>query len=260
MEWGKVVSCRARFSLLAAALVLSCASLAAAFEGASVGRQPASPSRIVLGFVGGFVRHDNARHSTVQLAERIRESFASDASDVHVQVFENRHRRAAFETITRLLDCNHDGKLSAAEKARAQIILYGHSWGASAAVALARDLNRAGIPVLLTVQIDSIAKPGQNDSLIPPNVAEAVNFYQPHGLLHGRPEIKAADASRTKILGNYLFDYKRNPVQCDMSWMNRTFMLDHIESECDRTLWTRVESLVRQRLDGPSGPVAEIAH
>ena len=77
-----------------------------------------------------------------------------------------------------LLDTNHDGVLSADEKSRARIILFGHSWGAAAAVMLARDLRREGIPVLLTVQVDSVAKMWQNDSIIPDNVAEAVNFYQ----------------------------------------------------------------------------------
>ena len=64
----------------------------------------------------------------------------------------------AYDTIIRLLDANHDGVLSSEEKARARIILYGHSWGASAAVLLARDLRRQGVPVLLTVQVDSVAK------------------------------------------------------------------------------------------------------
>ena len=50
---------------------------------------------------------------------------------------------------------------------------------------LARALEKDGIPVLLTVQVDSVAKLGKNDTTIPANVAQAANFYQPHGLVHG---------------------------------------------------------------------------
>jgi len=80
------------------------------------------------------------------------------------------------------------------ERSSARIILYGHSWGASEAINLARSLQKDGIPVLLTIQIDSIPKIGQNDRWIPANVAQAVNFYQRDGLLHGRRRILAEDA------------------------------------------------------------------
>src|ERR1700692_298132 len=164
----------------------------------------APPANIVIGFVGGFVGHDNQHHGPVQLAQRIRPEFAKDT---YVRVFENRRRKRAYDTIVQLLDTNGDGILSAEEKARARIVLFGQSWGASAAVLLARDLRRQGVPVLLTVQVDSVAKLWQKDSVIPDNVAQAVNFYQPHGFIHGRSRITAADSTKTEILGNYLTDY-----------------------------------------------------
>ena len=105
----------------------------------------AVPSNIVIGFVGGFVGHDNLHHGPVQLAEQIRRTVPKDT---YIRVFENRRRKQAYEAIVRLLDTNHDGVLSGQEKARARIILFGHSWGASAAVLLARDLRREGVPVL----------------------------------------------------------------------------------------------------------------
>lgn len=206
----------------------------------------APPCNIVIGFVGGFVRHDDFRHAPVQLAERIRNGFAQDT---YVEVFENRHRKKALKTLLGLLDADHDGTLSEDEKAHAHIVLFGHSWGAAAAVLLARDLERRGISVLLTVQVDSVAKLWQNDSVIPANVAEAVNFYQPHGLLHGRSQITAADPSHTQILGNYLTDYRKTPVQCPAgaSWFDH-LTPSHAQSECDPRLWSQVEELVRQRL------------
>jgi hypothetical protein len=133
-----------------------------------------APSNIVIGFVGGFVRHDNAHHGPVQLAQRLQQAFPNGT---YVRVFENRRRKLAYYNVIHLLDTNRDGVLSDEEKTRARIILFGHSWGASAAVMLARELRSQGIPVSLTVQVDSVAKIWQNDSIIPDNVAEAVNFY-----------------------------------------------------------------------------------
>lgn len=243
--------------LVAAVLTFPAAApLFAAADGAVIGRPQAPVSYILVGFAGGFVRHDNPHHGPVQLAQRIQQNLPKDA---YIQVFENRHRKTAYKTILRLLDSDHDGVLSNEEKARARIILFGHSWGASAVVLLARELNRAGIPVLLTVQVDSVAKPWQSDGVIPENVAAAVNFYQPHGLIHGRQQITAADDSKTQILGNYRFDYRKEPVQCQgSSWFNRTFTPSHMQSECDPHLWSQVESLVRQRMEPPLSSVAAL--
>ena len=222
-------------------------TLSRALDGASVSSQTASPpANIVIGFVGGFVNHDNPHHGPVQLAQRIRRSLPQGT---FIQVFENRRRKSAYDAIVRLLDLNHDGILSAEEKGRARIVLFGQSWGASSAVLLARDLRREGVPVLLTVQVDSVAKLWQNDSVIPDNVAEAINFYQPHGLVHGREQILAADPTRTDILGNYRMDYRKDPVSCPQaSWFDRVITPSHMQSECDARLWSRIEEMVRQRL------------
>ena len=80
------------------------------------------------------------------------------------------------------------GRYPSEEKHNARIVIFGHSWGASETVTLARKLERDGIPVLLTIQVDSVAKIGQNDALIPANVGQAINFYQPDGIVHGRPQ------------------------------------------------------------------------
>jgi hypothetical protein len=42
--------------------------------------------------------------------------------------------------------------------------------------------------------------------VIPSNVAEAVNFYQPRGIVRGRRVIRAADPERTHTLGNFWID------------------------------------------------------
>jgi hypothetical protein len=212
-----------------------------------VDHPPPTPSYILVGFVGGFVRHTNPHHGPVELAERIRRIFPNDS---FVQVFENRHRKTAYKTILRLLDRDRDGTLTDAEKRQARIILFGQSWGGAAVVLLARDLGREGVPVLLTVQVDSVAKPWQKDRIIPENVSAAVNVYQTRGIIHGQPEIAAADSVRTQILGNYRFDYKQSPVQCvGLSWYDRVFTPGHAQSECDPHLWSQVEALMRERID-----------
>ncbi len=205
-----------------------------------------APSNIVIGFVGGFVNSNNQHHGPVLLAQRIRRN---SPQGTFVRVFENRRRKQAYQLIMHLLDVDHDGVLSAEEKARARIILFGHSWGAASAVLLARDLRQRGIPVALTVQVDSVAKLWQNDSVIPDNVEEAVNFYQTQGFVHGRRVITAADPAKTEILGNYLVDYKKNPVQCpEASWWDRIITPGHMQSECDPRLWSNIENIVRQRI------------
>jgi pimeloyl-ACP methyl ester carboxylesterase len=207
---------------------------------------PSGSPIILIGFVGGFVHHDDRVHTEVQLVDRLREEYASG---VYGETFENHHGKEAMKSVLRLLDVDGDGTLSAEEKRNARIILFGHSWGASEAVHLARELGKMGVPVLLTVQVDSVRKFGENDSVIPANVAQAVNFYQLDGFLHGEAEIRAADPARTHILGNFRFDYKSKPLSCGQyPWWDRAFMKPHIQIECDPHVWNEVETLIRSNL------------
>jgi hypothetical protein len=206
----------------------------------------AGPPAMVIGFVGGFVKHDNAIHSTVQVVKHLRKQYAAG---VYVEAFENRHREKAYQEIRRRLDRNHDGTLSTEEKRNARIVIFGHSWGASETVTLARKLERDGIPVLLTIQVDSVSKIGQNDRVIPANVGQAINFYQPDGIVHGRPAIRAADPARTEIVGNFRFDYKANPISCEgYPWFDRVLVKAHTEIECDPKVWNQVEELIYSKL------------
>jgi hypothetical protein len=205
---------------------------------------------IVIGFLGGFVKHDNLVHSGVQVAARLREDYRST---VYVGAFENHRGEQAHAAVLKLLDGNNDGVLSADEKRNARIIIYGISWGGSQTVNLARSLESDGIPVLLTIQVDSVSKLGENDETIPSNVSEAINFYQPDGLLHGRPQIRAEDANRTRIIGNVRYDYKETPIRCEQyPWFARVFTKTHIQIECDPQVWNRVESLIRSKLPPPT--------
>jgi hypothetical protein len=202
---------------------------------------------LVIGFVGGRIASDNNIHQEVQFANRLRKEYPKDLA---VDVFANHSGPRAHQAILRLLDTDNNGALSADEKAQARIILYGHSWGASEAVTTARALERDGIPVLLTIQVDSVSKRGEDDGLIPANVAQAINLYELDGFLHGRAQIVAADPLRTRILGNFKFDYKTKSANCkDYPWFARLFMRPHIEMESDPKVWSRVESLIRSKMN-----------
>ena len=204
------------------------------------------PPAMVIGFVGGFVKHNASAHSTVQVVDHLRNEYPAG---VYVEAFENHRRQDAYREILRRLDLNKDGTLSTEEKRNARIIIFGHSWGASETVTLARKLEKDGIPVLLTIQVDSVSKIGQNDSVIPANVGQAVNFYQPDGIIHGRPQIRAADPARTEIVGNFRFDYKTNPISCEgYPWFDRVLVKAHTEIECDPKVWDQVESLIYSKL------------
>ncbi len=196
--------------------------------------------------MGGMVRRDSPFRNEVRLAAKLREEYSNNA---FVDTYENAHWKDAREKILALLDTDHDGKLSEEEKQKAHIILFGHSWGASATVTLARDLRELGIPVLLTVQVDSVQKMGQKDDVIPSNVAEAMNFFQPDGMLHGRRLIRAEDPSKTRILGNRAVSYKHASLSCKgYPWHQRVFAREHMYIECDPQVWSQIESLIRSKL------------
>jgi hypothetical protein len=245
--------CASIFSLVAI-LVLSQAvpaqgarpPLGAPNPSAPASTESAMPPVIVIGFVGGFIRHDDPVHSEVQLAARLRKAYPSG---VDVETFESYHGESARKKILSLLDTNHDGTLTPAEKQNARIILYGHSWGASEAIDVARELKNDGIPVLLTIQVDSISKFHENDAVIPANVAQAANFYQPDGFVHGQSAIRAADPARTKIIGNFRFNYKASPYACnEYPWYDRILVKPHTQIECDPNVWKQAEALIRADL------------
>src|SRR5579862_8771393 len=212
------------------------------------------PRAIVIGFMGGNVAPDDIIRNELIMSDRLRASYPQG---VYFEVFENRRLEAAHEKILQLLGVVPGRVSQPAGKSPEQIILYGHSWGASAVVTLADELRKDGVPVTLTVQVDSIEKKGQQDGVIPSNVVRAVNFYQPDGFLHGRTEIRAADPSVTQILGNFRITYKDIPPECSAyPWYERKFIKTHIAIECDPRLWNRIEGLIRDSLGQPANETA----
>jgi hypothetical protein len=244
--------------IFAAAVGLVCPEHAVAQ--AQLAHTDAHPSpALVIAFVGGFVHSDDGRHSEVQIARELQSSYGHD---VKVEILRNRERERAHKLV--LTWWNHKVRGERADESNhAPLILFGHSWGASAVVSLARELQRDGIPVSLTIQVDSVRKNGEDDSTIPANVSEAINFYQPDGLVRGRSKIMAEDPSRTKILGNLRFKYQEEPAECRAyPWYDRLFFKGHTAIECDPRVWSEIETLIRRRLPSsptpPQGPVGAV--
>ena len=110
-------------------------------------------------------------------------------------------------------------------------------------VKLARQLQKLDIPVLLTVQIDSI---GRGDAVIPTNVKRAANLYQKNGwFVRGEAPIRAEDPAKTEILGNFKFDYKNKKVDLSgVPWHKKIFRLAHSRMNVDPDVWSKVEELI----------------
>lgn len=229
----------------------SASALTAATDLSSDAKRSVGPHRrlIVVGFVGGRVRANDGTHREVQLSRSLREDHGSLLDSF---IFSNRDGNRALRTILKTLDRDQDGILSEREKLGARIVLYGHSWGASQAITLARRLNQLEIPVLLTIQVDSVRKPRQNDHNIPANVQDAVNFYQNEGLLRGRSRIISANPEKTNVLGNFQMSYRNRRVSCaGYPWYAQLFMHRHIQIENDPVVWARVEAMIVERIGQP---------
>ena len=210
----------------------------------------------MIGFVGGFVRHDDGRHPEVRFAELLREKYPAV---LHAELFSNHDGKKALRRVLQLLGTDGHGALTARDKQLASIIIYGHSWGGSQAVTSARQLGQQGVPVLLTIQVDSVHKPGHYDAVIPPNVRNAINFCQTKGLIHGRSSIRAADSRHTNIIGNFQMTYQDRRINCDnYPWITGHLNKPHHEIENDPLVWEQIASMIDSELSKSTGQVQRV--
>jgi hypothetical protein len=192
-------------------------------------------SCLVIGFLGGFEPWNDPHRGIRKVALDLR-SLAIPG--LYVETIENHRRKLALKLIERSMnaDANH----------RIRVILYGQSWGGAAVVQTARDLQKLGIGVDLTIQVDSV---GRHDAIVPANVANAANIYQ-HDVLSigGRQKIQAEDPSSTHILENVQLSYLLRPYstlgRADTSWVRRTLGGSHAKMEADGMVWEHVEQLI----------------
>jgi hypothetical protein len=195
---------------------------------------------LIIGFLGGRESWDNQKQSVRKMALKFR---AMSRSEIHVETVENKNRRLAIELIRNAFDHDRDGRLDDRERASARLVLYGQSFGGAAVVKLARQLEKMDLPILLTVQVDSI---GRNDKLIPTNVVRAANLFQRNGLIiKGEREIRPQDPNRTTIIGNYEFDYSHKKVNLsEVSWQKKLFRVAHTKMDHDPAVWGLVEKII----------------
>ena len=199
---------------------------------------------LVIGFLGGRDSWDDDRRSVRKLALKLREL---KLPGVHVETFENTKRDLALRLVREAFDRNRNGQLDEDERSSARLLIYGQSFGGAAVVKFARQLERLGVPVQLTVQIDSV---GRGDGLIPANVRRAANLYQDDGwIIRGEQPIRAADPERTEILGNFEFDYQGDKIDIShVPFWKKAFRSDHTRMEHDPAVWNRVEQLLLTEL------------
>jgi len=208
--------------------------------------EPLPPRHLVIiGLLGAWERADDPKRGVRKLALALR---AAAPEGVYIETASNHDRRAVRRALIRALDTNGDHRLSAAEASRANLILYGQSFGGAATVKLSRDLARLGVPVRLTIQIDSI---GASDAIIPANVRRAANLYQRDpGPLRGQPWIRAADPSRTTILENTRFSYLSKTIDMsDYPWAARRLPIAHWKMDCDPEVWSHVRRLIEAEIE-----------
>ena len=228
--------------VLVCALIVGASSTATAqhYSDFTIPRPVPNGSFLVIGMLGG-IEHWNAGNRPVrQLAIELRNRHLPN---VYTETIEHRHKALAVRLICDALDTNRDGKLDEQERASARIILYGHSMGAASVVSVAKRLNQLGIPVLLTIQVDSI---GQGDGSIPSNVSRAANFYQTDAVfLHGNSTIRAQDPAKTTIIGNFRYEYKGREVDLSrVALPERIAGGAHTKMEFDPEVWKEVEKLI----------------
>ena len=195
---------------------------------------------LVVGFMGGRESWDNQQRGVRKLALKLR---SMNLPGVHIETIENKNRRLAMQLIRDAFDHDSNGSLDERERELARIILYGQSFGGAAVVKLARELKQVGVPVLLTVQVDSI---GRGDKVIPSNVAFSANLFQRDGLIiKGEREIRPEDPKKTTIIGNFKFDYSGKKIDLsEVSWLKRLFQAAHTKMDHDPEVWAVVESCI----------------
>ena len=200
---------------------------------------------LVLGFMGGRDSWDDDRQGVRKLALKL------DSLNLPIQVetVENEKRGLALQLVVAAFDVNQNGVLSKQEKEDVRLVVYGQSFGGAAVVKLARQLSRIDIPVLLTIQIDSV---GLNDGNIPPNVRTAANLYQSNGwFIRGQSGVRAEDPQQTEIVGNFQFNYNEKKIDTsDVHWFKKLFRVAHTKMGLDPDVWDKVEELIREEVQG----------
>ncbi len=154
---------------------------------------------IYVGFVGALETSNHKHSGVVQIRDTLR---GADFSDVCASSFMPVSWTSGRDWILAHFP-SHPGVLTESELEYApRIILVGHSTGGWAMLSVARDLRDKGIPVELTVQIDSV---GVTDYTIPKNVSTGAIFHAWDALMFMTTKhVHLEDPSHTKVVADVL--------------------------------------------------------
>jgi hypothetical protein len=194
---------------------------------------------LIIGFVGGRESWKDETQGVRKFALALR---GQNLEGVFVETVRNNKKRVAMELIRNAFDRNRDGRLDESECASARLVLYGQSFGGAAVIKLARQLEKIKVPVLLTVQIDSV---GRNDGFVPANVIRAANLFQRNGpIIKGERQIRAQQPGATTIVGNFEFDYRHKKIDISgVSWIKKLLRTAHT-----KTVWSLVQKLILESI------------
>lgn len=189
--------------------------------------QPETSKVMVIGFVGGLRSPEDIKQGVVQIRNRLREI---NCDEMQVNTYSHFHWRSVYKNIFQAIDLDHDNRLSDEELRRApKIILFGHSLGGWAVIKLAGRLEKALIPIELTVQLDSV---GLGDEVVPDNVKSAINYYQrDQWPLRGEKRIRAENVSSTNIINNILVQNVRHEALARNLQISN-FITDRVRAIC----------------------------
>jgi hypothetical protein len=152
---------------------------------------------LYAGFVGAMESPNRKGSGVVQIRDALRGSAYPDVcSDSFIPLSWESCRNWILRQFPA-----HSGPFTQAEIDDApRIILIGHSTGGWAMLKVARDLRDKGIPVELTVQLDSV---GITDYTVPSNVKRSAIFHARDLLmLLTTKSIRMEDPQRTKLVAN----------------------------------------------------------
>jgi hypothetical protein len=203
---------------------------------------------LVIGFLGGRDRWDDDTKGVRQVALELRRL------GFFAETFENQSRDVARDLVREALDSNSNGHLDERETRRARLVVYGQSFGGAAVIKFAKELDELGVPLELTIQIDSV---GQDDGLVPANVRHAANLFQNDGwFIRGENPLRAVDHPETRILGNWRFDYSEPPGSeislAGVPWWKLAFRIPHARMDRDPRVWSFVRRLIPAACTGAS--------
>ncbi|HVH70212.1 MAG TPA: hypothetical protein VNB49_03765 [Candidatus Dormibacteraeota bacterium] len=199
---------------------------------------PPTPPPIVVGFVGGVLKHDNPLRGEVKLAEHFRTEYPSG---VYVETFENRRREKALRVILTPMGAERSGLLSENEKHRAPFSMATAGAARPWSSLLANSTNAASPFCLRSKRTGSDVLASMTAGFLPTLPTPPISI--------SRTAFKPSILQKTQVLGDFRFDYKEHPIHCpEYPWYDRVFAKTHTEIDCDPAVWSQVEALIGQEI------------